>query len=269
MLLHKKVNYDRTECTVSLPVGYHVNATDSNIIYTGEFPTKLLIIDSRNCIKSIIFIVLSATVTQLKEEIKKQNNINDDIMLHFNGEILEDSDLLSDYDIENDSNIIYIVVKNAAANKFQKDDETENDIDIVDINLNKNIPSKLQKEQVYKARIINSNDYCNNYIYNPLLVCEELAQDIKIEMEAIASSSNDQLPAYEELEQDIKIERETITSSSNDQLPTYEELEQDITESSSNYQIKEKGEKEEIEIITPAVPVPNNSNLTFPNRNNH
>ena len=81
----------------------------SNIIYMGEFPMNLLIIDTINN-KKYINISESATVTQLKQQIKKQNNIKDDINLHFNGEILEDSQNLSDYDIENGSNIIYMGV---------------------------------------------------------------------------------------------------------------------------------------------------------------
>ena len=76
------------------------------IIYTGYFPMKLLIIDPLNCRKSIN-ISESATVTQLKEAIKKQNNIKNDILLHFNGEILEDNDHLYDYDIKNGDQIIY------------------------------------------------------------------------------------------------------------------------------------------------------------------
>ena len=69
---------------------------------------ELLIVDSNNCKRSIN-ISESATVNQLKEEIKKQNNINDDIILLFNGEFLEDDNHLSDYDIENGSKIMFIV----------------------------------------------------------------------------------------------------------------------------------------------------------------
>ncbi len=68
---------------------------------------KLLIVNVHNCRKSIN-INESVTVTQLKEEINKQNNIKDDISLHFNEEILEDTNHLSDYDIENESNVIYL-----------------------------------------------------------------------------------------------------------------------------------------------------------------
>ena len=68
---------------------------------------KLLIIDSHDCRKSIN-ISESATVTQLKEAIKKQNNIKSDILLHFNGKILEDNVHLYDYDIEDNDQIVYM-----------------------------------------------------------------------------------------------------------------------------------------------------------------
>ena len=73
----------------------------------GSFPIKLYIIDSHNCRKSIN-IYSSATVTQLKEEIKKQNNIKSDIVLHFNGDILEEGNRLYNYDIEDETSIIYL-----------------------------------------------------------------------------------------------------------------------------------------------------------------
>ena len=80
---------------------------ESNIIYLGTFQKKLFIIDTHNC-KKLINISESASVIQLKEEIKKQNNLKDNIILHFNGEILEDGNYLYDYDIENESNIFYL-----------------------------------------------------------------------------------------------------------------------------------------------------------------
>ena len=80
---------------------------ESRIIYMGSFPMKLLVVDARNC-RKLINISESATVTQLKEEIKKQNNIKSDILIHFNGEILEDNDHLYDYDIEDNDQIVYM-----------------------------------------------------------------------------------------------------------------------------------------------------------------
>ena len=85
---------------------YDIEDNDQ-IVYTGNFPIKLLIIDPHNC-RKLLNIYSSATVTQLKEAIKKQNNIKSDIILHFNGEILEDNDHLYDYDIEDNDQIVYM-----------------------------------------------------------------------------------------------------------------------------------------------------------------
>ena len=68
---------------------------------------KLVILDSQNVRKSI-YVMENSTVAQLKEEIKNQNNINGDIVLHFNGDILEDSDYLYDYEIEDGDVIVYM-----------------------------------------------------------------------------------------------------------------------------------------------------------------
>ena len=49
------------------------------------------------------------TKSKLKELIKIKKGINtDNIVLHFNEEILEINQKISDYDIENNSQIIYI-----------------------------------------------------------------------------------------------------------------------------------------------------------------
>lgn len=47
-------------------------------------------------------------IKDVKEKIKTKLGINLDIVLHCNGEILEEINKISDYDIENNSVIVYM-----------------------------------------------------------------------------------------------------------------------------------------------------------------
>lgn len=68
---------------------------------------KVLIVDTSND-REIFEVNPSDKVKQLKEIIANRKGINNNISLHFNGEILEDENLISDYDVEENSNIIYL-----------------------------------------------------------------------------------------------------------------------------------------------------------------
>jgi len=68
---------------------------------------KVLIVDTSND-REIFEVNPSDKVKQLKEMIANRKGINNNISLHFNGEILEDENLISDYDVEENSNIIYL-----------------------------------------------------------------------------------------------------------------------------------------------------------------
>ena len=68
---------------------------------------KIMIIDSTNK-REMIDINENDSISKLKELIKIKKGINtDDIVLHFNGEILEVNQKISDYDIENNSQIYW------------------------------------------------------------------------------------------------------------------------------------------------------------------
>lgn len=73
---------------------------------------KLYIVDSQNVSKSIN-IMESETVAQLKEEIKKKNNIIGDIELVFDGDILKDNDYLSTLDIKDGTTVNYLGIYSA------------------------------------------------------------------------------------------------------------------------------------------------------------
>ena len=73
---------------------------------------KLFIIDSQNVSKPIN-IMESDTVAKLKEEIKKKNNIVGDIELVFDGDILNDNDLLFKLEIKDGMSINYLGIYNA------------------------------------------------------------------------------------------------------------------------------------------------------------
>ena len=68
---------------------------------------KVLIVDTSND-REIFEVNPSDKVKQLKEMIANRKGINNNINLHFNGEILEDENLISDYDVEENSHIIYL-----------------------------------------------------------------------------------------------------------------------------------------------------------------
>ena len=68
---------------------------------------KIFVVDSKNT--QIPFeINENDTVKTLKEKIKSKMGINKDIILHVNGEILEDDKQILDYDIEENSFVTYV-----------------------------------------------------------------------------------------------------------------------------------------------------------------
>lgn len=73
---------------------------------------KLYIVDSQNVSKPIN-IMESETVAQLKEEIKKKNNIIGDIELVFDGDILKDNDYLNTLDIKDGTTVNYLGIYSA------------------------------------------------------------------------------------------------------------------------------------------------------------
>ena len=68
---------------------------------------RLIILDSKGN-SSPINIMESENVLQLKEEIKKKNNITGEIELLYNGKILEDDEYLTDEGIQDNSTINYL-----------------------------------------------------------------------------------------------------------------------------------------------------------------
>ena len=68
---------------------------------------RILITDSENK-RVAIEINENALIRELIEKLKNKKNINIDIILHFNGEILEENETISSYGIVNNSNIIYM-----------------------------------------------------------------------------------------------------------------------------------------------------------------
>lgn len=69
---------------------------------------RVVIVDSQNN-KEIIEINQSDSIKDVKEKIKNKKGINsDDLILHINGVILEENDRVDDYDIEENSCIIYM-----------------------------------------------------------------------------------------------------------------------------------------------------------------
>lgn len=70
---------------------------------------KVFIVDSKN-IKIPIEVNINDTVKAMKEKIKVKMGINDNIILHLNGQIMDDdSKKLDDYDIEEDNTITYVM----------------------------------------------------------------------------------------------------------------------------------------------------------------
>ena len=68
---------------------------------------RIIIVDSKN-ISETIEINENEYVRDLMEKIKNKKGINGKIILHFNGEILEENETISKYEIEENSNIIYM-----------------------------------------------------------------------------------------------------------------------------------------------------------------
>ena len=70
---------------------------------------KVFIVDSKNN-KIPIEINLNDTVKNLKEKIKVKMGINDNIVLHINGQILDcETNILDDYDIEDGDTITVVM----------------------------------------------------------------------------------------------------------------------------------------------------------------
>lgn len=67
---------------------------------------KILILDSRNT-RETIEIKEDENIRSLKEKIKTKKGINKDIILHYGGEILEEDQKVSDYDIQENNVIVY------------------------------------------------------------------------------------------------------------------------------------------------------------------
>lgn len=67
---------------------------------------KILIMDSRN-VRETIEIKEDDNIKSLKEKIKKKKGINKEIILHYGGEILEEDQKVSDYDIQENNVIVY------------------------------------------------------------------------------------------------------------------------------------------------------------------
>ena len=70
---------------------------------------RLLLVDSENK-REIIEINKNAYVSELVEKLRIQKGINGDIYLHFGGEILDENELISTYDIVENAQIIYMGV---------------------------------------------------------------------------------------------------------------------------------------------------------------
>ena len=128
---------------------------------------KVVIVDSRN-IKEIIDIFPNETIKAVKEKIKLKKGINTDIILHANGNILEDNDLVDDYDIEENSCIIFMGNfrgGNCKANDFYSDEKRiREQINIFRFNLPKKFTDifiKLKKN--HEIEFLNGKIPLNKY----------------------------------------------------------------------------------------------------------
>ena len=68
---------------------------------------KILIVDSKNR-RERIDINRSGYVRDIFDALKTKMGINIDIVLHFNGEILEENQKISELDLEEESVIVYM-----------------------------------------------------------------------------------------------------------------------------------------------------------------
>jgi hypothetical protein len=68
---------------------------------------KILIVDSKNR-RERIDVNGSGYVKEIFETLKNKMGINIDIVLHFNGEILEENQKISELDLEEESVIVYM-----------------------------------------------------------------------------------------------------------------------------------------------------------------
>lgn len=68
---------------------------------------RLLLVDSTNK-REVIEINENAYVSELVEKLRRKKGINDKIILHYGGEVLEESEKISNYDFVENSHIIYM-----------------------------------------------------------------------------------------------------------------------------------------------------------------
>ena len=68
---------------------------------------KILIVDSKNR-RERIDVNGSGYVKEIFETLRNKMGINIDIVLHFNGEILEENQKISELDLEEESVIVYM-----------------------------------------------------------------------------------------------------------------------------------------------------------------
>lgn len=68
---------------------------------------RVVIVDSTNN-KEIIEINENDTIKSVVEKIKSKKGINSEIILHVNGSVLEEQDKVGDYDIEENTCIVYM-----------------------------------------------------------------------------------------------------------------------------------------------------------------
>lgn len=68
---------------------------------------KILIVDSKNR-RERIDVNANGYVKEIFDTVKEKMGINSDIVLHYNGEILEENQKISDLDLEEESVIVYM-----------------------------------------------------------------------------------------------------------------------------------------------------------------
>ena len=68
---------------------------------------KILIVDTSNQ-RETFEINANDKVKALKEKIHNKKGLNDDIILHYNGDIIEEEKTIQEYDIQENDVIIYL-----------------------------------------------------------------------------------------------------------------------------------------------------------------
>ena len=93
-------------------------------------------------------------VRDLKDKLKDRNRVNsENIILHYNGEMLEDNEKISSYGIENNSIIIY----NGVFREYSKNNNTPTPTPNEERNMNENKFKEFGKERKFK------NEMKSNY----------------------------------------------------------------------------------------------------------